>query len=46
MTAIAFLLIMIGIGAVIEGYHGNAIWSALVNLFQGQGTGQGSTSTK
>jgi len=40
MTAIAWLLVMIGIGAVIQGYHGHTVWSAITNLFQGKGTGQ------
>lgn len=38
MSAIAFLLIMIGIGAVIEGYHGHAVWTSIVNLFSGTPT--------
>jgi hypothetical protein len=36
MTAIAWALVMIGIGAIIEGYHGHTIWSALLDLFSGQ----------
>jgi hypothetical protein len=28
----------IGIGAIIEGYHGHTIWSALLDLFSGKGT--------
>lgn len=38
MTAIAWALLMIGIGAIIEGYHGHAIWTTLVNLFTGSKT--------
>lgn len=38
MTAIAFALLAIGIGAIIEGYHGHSIWTTLVTLFQGKAT--------
>jgi hypothetical protein len=38
MTAIAWALIAIGIGAIIEGYHGHAIWSSLLDLFSGKKT--------
>lgn len=40
MTAIAWLLMMIGIGAVIEGFHGKTVWSGLNTLFSGQKTAQ------
>lgn len=36
MSAIAWLLIMIGIGAVIDGYHGKGVWSSIANLFSGK----------
>lgn len=39
MTAIAFALVAIGIGAIIEGYHGHAIWQSLLDLFSGKDAG-------
>lgn len=39
MTAIAFALVAIGIGAIIEGWHGNTIWKSMLDLFSGKGTG-------
>jgi hypothetical protein len=38
MTAIAWALVAIGIGAIIEGYHGHAIWTSLLDLFSGKTT--------
>lgn len=38
MTAIAWALIVIGIGAMIEGWHGKTIWSDLVDFFEGKST--------
>lgn len=38
VTAIAFALVAIGIGAIIEGYHGHAIWQSLLDLFSGKST--------
>jgi hypothetical protein len=38
VTAIAFALVAIGIGAIIEGYHGHAIWTTMLTLFSGQPT--------
>jgi hypothetical protein len=36
MTAIAWALVAIGVGAIIEGYHGHAIWTSLLDLFSGK----------
>lgn len=33
MEAIGFLLILLGIGAVIEGFHGKTAWSSLNAYF-------------
>jgi hypothetical protein len=33
MEAIGWLLILIGIGAIIEGYHGHTLWSSLNSYF-------------
>jgi len=45
MSAVAWALIVIGIGAVIEGYHGHAIWQDLLNLFSGKAQKSGNTSS-
>jgi hypothetical protein len=45
MNAIAWVLIVIGIGAVIEGYHGHAIWTDILNLFSGKAQKSGNTSS-
>lgn len=37
MTAIGWLLIVIGIAAIITGYHGKGIWSAVNDFLKGQG---------
>jgi hypothetical protein len=33
VEAIGWLLILIGIGAIIEGYHGHTLWSSLNSYF-------------
>lgn len=38
MTAIAWALLAIGIGAIIEGYHGHAIWTTMLDLFSNKST--------
>jgi hypothetical protein len=37
MTVIGYVLIMLGIGAIIEGWHGHSLWSSLTNLFKDTG---------
>lgn len=44
MTAIAWALVMIGIGAIIEGYHGHSIWLAMLDLFSGKQTNKAVSS--
>lgn len=40
MTAIGWLLIMVGIGAIIDGYHGHTIWSSINTWLLGSGKAQ------
>lgn len=45
MTAVAWLLLVVGIGVIIEGWHGHTIWSDLLDFVEGKSTqGQGSTT--
>lgn len=34
MVAIGWLVIMLGIAAIIDGYHGKTLWSSLGNYLQ------------
>lgn len=34
MVAIGWLIIMLGIAAIIDGYHGKAFWSSFTNYLQ------------
>lgn len=33
MTAIGWLLIMLGIGSIYEGWHGKTLWGAINQIF-------------
>lgn len=45
MTPIAWVLFAVGVGAIIEGYHGHGIWQDILDLFSGKQPGSSSSST-